>query len=383
MMANLNQKSKPNIAILGAGLVGRMLAVSLAKDVDQACDITLYDQDDGHATQSAGWLAAAMLSPAAESADASIDIMHMGERALRLWPEFLAQLSTPVFFQQQGSLVLAFEQDMGDLQQFKTRLKSTDYTLVNAQDILELEPGINRRFSHGVFLPNEGQLDNRGLLLALKTELVSLGVTWHTQQTIALTATGYSANHTPLPQFDWVFDCRGLGAKPLNAVPASMSGIAKAHCELRGVRGEVIRLHAPQVHLTRPVRLMHPRYPLYIAPKPNGVFVVGATQLESQDLRLPTVRSALELLSACFSVHSGFAEAEILSMDAGLRPTYVNNEPRIVVQNRTVSVNGLYRHGYLLAPLMVQACKQIVQGIQDDSLRDLLQFTEFSYARFG
>jgi glycine oxidase len=383
----------PSVAILGAGLLGRMLAVSLAKDDSLSCVISLYDQDDGEARQSAGWLAAAMLAPTAESADASIEIMQMGERALTLWPEFLAQLSTRVFFQQQGSLVLAFEQDLGDLRQFKTRLKSTDYLAVDAQDILALEPDINPRFSQGVFLPNEGQLDNRALLEALKTELITLGVVWHTHQTLSLTPSGYCANQIALPHFDWVFDCRGLGAQSeqseryteskANKQDKGLEQIAKVHQGLRGVRGEVIRLHAPQVKLTRPVRLMHPRYPLYIAPKQNGVFVVGATQVESQDQRLPTVRSALELLSACFSVHSGFAEAEILSIDAGLRPTYVDNEPRIVVQDRVVSVNGLYRHGYLLAPVMVQACLHILRGTQDDALNKWLKVTVCSHARFG
>ena len=68
----------------------------------------------------------------------------------------------------------------------------------------------------------------------------------------------------------------------------------------------MIRLHAPEVSLRRPVRLMHPRYPLYIAPKPDHVFVIGATEIESEDTSPASVRSTLELLSAAYSLHSGF-----------------------------------------------------------------------------
>jgi hypothetical protein len=57
---------------------------------------------------------------------------------------------------------------------------------------------------------------------------------------------------------------------------------------------------------------VHPRYPLYIAPKPgHGVFVIGATEIESEDMSPASVRSTLELLSAAYAVHSGFAEARI------------------------------------------------------------------------
>ena len=159
-------------------------------------------------------------------------------------------------------------------------------------------------------------------------------------------------NAKALTEFDLVIDCRGMG---LQADDVSKFA-------LRGVRGEVVRVHAPDVTLNRPVRLMHPRYPIYIAPKENHHFVIGATQLESEDSRKPTVRSALELLSACFSVHSGFAEAEIISMDAGLRPAYVDNHPKIVQTGNRIVVNGMFRHGYLLAPIVVKACKNLIQS---------------------
>ncbi|NPA71243.1 MAG: FAD-dependent oxidoreductase [Gammaproteobacteria bacterium] len=357
---------RPKIAILGAGLMGRMLAVSLMEDYQ----VELFDRDCGDAKQSAAYLAAAMLAPLAESADCSKEIMQLGARALQQWPDFLSKLTEPVFFQKKGSLVLAFEQDLGDLELFKSRLKGDEYELINSLEIKEIEPGVNARFNAGLLLPNEGQLDNRGLLLALSKTLKDSGVVWHKQaQVTRVTPAGespmYHCEGHEFSQFDWIFDCRGLGAKE-DAM--SDNQVNKPLAQLRGVRGEVIRLHAPNVTLSRPVRLMHPRYPIYIAPKEAGVFVVGATQIESEDSRKPTVKSALELLSACFSVHRGFAEAEILAIESGCRPAYWDNEPKIKVSGNIVSVNGLFRHGYLLAPVMVEQCLHLLKGTEKSSV---------------
>ncbi|MGM0541685.1 MAG: FAD-dependent oxidoreductase [Pseudomonadota bacterium] len=372
---------KPPIAILGAGLMGRMLAISLMDDYQ----VFLFDKDDKEGQCSAAYLAAAMLAPLAESADCSREIMQLGEMALDLWPDFLKRLDTPVFFQQKGSLIVSFEQDKSDLKQFKSRLKGIDYKVVYDAELDELEPGLNHCFKSALYLPNEGQLDNRQLLNAMATALNKSDVQWFESTAVESTSNGFQVAGEPLEsflneklnlkthaQFDWIFDCRGLGTQADTALNKESIDHSKAS-KLRGVRGEVVRLRAPGVDLTRPVRLMHPRYPIYIAPKGDGLFVVGATQIESEDSRNPTVRSTLELLSACFSVHSGFAEAEILGIESGLRPAYLDNEPKIIVKERQVCVNGLFRHGYLLAPVILQQCLNIIQGnVSDISITQLM-----------
>lgn len=368
----MTASSNPKIAILGAGLLGRMLAFSLR----DSANIHLFDQDNGDASQSAAYLAAAMLAPLAESAESSAAVMNLGEQAVDLWRKLLEQLPQEVFFQQQGSLILAFEQDFPTLKNFEKNLKGQDYRPVDFEQIQTLEPEVKTRFQQGLFLPNEGQLDNRQLLSVLAEAIQAHpNIAWHTQAKVSLKTSDNQVpevwvNQQPLKHyghFDWVIDCRGLGAKD-------------AQTDLRGVRGEVIRLHAPQVTLHRPVRLMHPRYPIYIAPKPNHEFVVGATQLETEDNRESTVRSTLELLSACFSVHSGFAEAQIRFNQAGLRPAYLDNEPQMRVMENFISLNGLYRHGYLLSPILVDLCQEYVlnQSLNSNYLHSMPSLVQFA-----
>jgi glycine oxidase len=112
--------------------------------------------------------------------------------------------------------------------------------------------------------------------------------------------------------------------------------------------------------LSRPTRLIHPRYPIYIAPKQNGIFRVGATEIESDDRSEISVRSTLELLSAAYSVDSGFAEARVLDLVTQCRPALPDNLPSVRrVGARTLQVNGLYRHGFLIAPAMLDVVLEL------------------------
>ncbi|TGE83627.1 FAD-dependent oxidoreductase [Pseudoalteromonas sp. KS88] len=328
-----------NIAVVGFGLTGRLAALELSL----AHNVTVYEADDAQALNSAGRVAAAMLAPLAESVLCEQDLALMGLDSISRWPGILAQLDDTVFFQQQGTLVVAHQQDRGDLQSFTERLKplaNHHAQQLSGAHISELEPELSGRFNQGVYLPCEGQIDNQAFYQASFKTLKARGVKFNF---------GENINCQQLQQsHDYIIDCRGLGAK-------------SAQCKLRGVRGEVIRLHAPEVNLTRPVRLMHPRYPLYIAPKPNHEYVVGATEIESQDNGPATVRSTLELLSAVYTVHSGFAEARIINIQTGLRPAFSDNRPQVKHQGNVISINGLYRHGYLLAPSLVAEAVSLIK----------------------
>ncbi|KAF7768921.1 glycine oxidase [Pseudoalteromonas citrea] len=329
----------PKVAILGFGLIGRVTALML----HEKAQLSVYEASDEHASNSAGALAAAMLAPLAESVICETDLAELGLKSMTMWPALLAQLSDPVFFQQSGTLVVAHAQDKGDLNSFSQRLKPLDshiaHSLSTAQ-IRELEPDLAGRFHQGLYLPCEGQLDNLAFYRASFAFLQKCDVSFHFNRQITCSDTIAETMSIDGEHFDWVIDCRGLGAQ----------NEAK---DLRGVRGEVARVYAPEVELNRPVRLMHPRYPIYIAPKPNHEFVIGATEIESQDRGPITVRSTLELLSAAYTVHSGFAEARVMAINAGLRPAFSDNRPRIEHNGNVIRINGLYRHGYLLAPAVV------------------------------
>ena len=154
-----------------------------------------------------------------------------------------------------------------------------------------------------------------------------------------------------------VIDCRGLAAR--DVLP-----------DLRGVRGERALIRTREVSLQRPVQLLHPRLPLYIVPWDDGLYMVGATVVETADAGPVSVRSALELLGGAYAVHPAFGEAEVVDLGAGVRPAFPDNVPRAVVRDdgRRILVNGAYRHGFLLAPVLARAVADYIESGKGSAL---------------
>ncbi len=335
-------------AVLGAGLMGRLLALALAR---AGCRVDLYEAGSSAAEGAAARVAAAMLAPLAESAIAPPSVARMGHYSMTRWPQLIDSLGQDIFFQREGTLVVWHRQDEPEAMRLARVWSRTSETVpelpalqkLDAEGIRALEPSLAGRFTRALYLPQEGQLGNPALFAAMLAQLQALpnvGLHWHSPRAPGDFTPGAAG------QPDRVIDCRGLGAQP------QWHGV-------RGIRGEVVCVHAPEVTLSRPTRLVHPRYPLYIAPKPGKVFVVGATEIESEDLSPASVRSTLELLSALYTVHSGFAEARILEIMVQCRPTLPDNLPAIRLPSPGVlQINGLYRHGFLIAPAMLDAAMQ-------------------------
>ena len=326
---------QPDIAVVGGGLLGRCLAwrASMA-----GARVVLYDAASSEGEGSAAWVAAGMIAPTAESIDADAQIASMGRHSLTLWPQWLAQLPLPVFYRDNGTLLLWHRQDAGEARRVEGLLTSQHrhgyVRPVDSAGVGEMEPALEARFSQALYLPGDAQVDNRALLKAVAIALEETRVECHWKTFVPA---------GEFPNAGIVVDCRGMGAK--GDWP-----------KLRGVRGEIVRLHAPELELHHMLRLLHPRYPGYIAPRAEGRLVVGATSIESDDHSAISVRGILELLTSAYSVLPALAEARVLEFNVQVRPALPDNRPAFHFdRNRKVLyVNGLYRHGFLLTPTVVE-----------------------------
>jgi len=332
-----------NIGIAGVGLVGRVLALNL---LQQGHTLTLFDEDTAYGDKAAGVTAAGMLAVFAELESAESVIFDHGNRSISLWPWLLEQIGIADAYQQEGSIITAHPQDYNELDHFIDTLKSkveeaSAITLLDRDGITELEPDLDQH-SKAFFIPHEGQVDAQRFMKASSDYLLGHpDVTWYQESKVTDVSEGNITVEDDVQSFDWVYDARGLGAKD-------------AMDDLRGVRGEVFWLEAPEVKISRPTRMLHPRYKIYIVPRPNDRYIIGATEIESEDMSPMSVRSSLELLSAVYSMHSGFAEARIVNSVTNCRPALKDNLPKIEHSDKMTRINGLYRHGYLLAPAVVE-----------------------------
>ena len=316
----------PDVRITGAGVAGLCVATEIC---ERGGNVSLRDLHAVPGAHACSWWAGGMLAPDCEAETAGQTVARLGREAADWW-----QSRTDTVLRN-GSLVLALSRDTGELRRFARRTRHFDE--LDADGIAALEPDLAGRFRKGLIFRHEAHLSPRAALAALVKRLSDHGVDIRVGDGRRTGADGDG----DIAEHGFAIDCRGLAAR--DVLP-----------DLRGVKGEMLILRCPDVTLSRPVRLLHPRIPLYVVPRGDGVHMLGATMIESSERGRATVRSVLEMLSAAYALHPAFAEAEILEIGVDARPAFPDNLPQIRRQDGVIHVNGLYRHGYLLAPAIAR-----------------------------
>ena len=316
------------IRIVGAGIAGLTATFEFAR---AGCDVELIDCREGPGL-GCSYFAGGMLAPWCEAESTEKLILDLGLESLKFWTE-----RVPVATRR-GTLVVAPARDRPELIRFARRTSGYEY--IDAERIAALEPDLAGRFEEALYFPLEAHLDPRAAMAALAARLAGC-------DNVTLRY-GAAAKQV---RADWTIDCRGLAAQ--DALP-----------DLRGVKGEMLVLLTREITLTRPVRLLHPRHPVYIVPRGDGRFMIGATMIENEEPGPITARAMLELLGAAYCVHPAFAEAEIVETGVGIRPAFPGNLPKLRRDGRKLYFNGLYRHGFLLAPALA---RRAVQAVLEDA----------------
>jgi glycine oxidase len=310
------------ITVVGAGVLGLWQAVALSR---AGHAVRLIEKSPVPFAEAASRWAGAMLAPDCEAESAPALVRDLGRASYDLWRSAFPGVV------RNGTLVTAAARDLSELTRFARATQG--HQTLDESALAACEPDLGGRFASALLYPEEAHFDCIAGMAALLEAAKGLGV-----------AIVFGIVSPALAGSDnIVVDCRGLAAR----------GEVKG---LRGVRGERLVVHTREVNLSRPVRLLHPRQPIYVVPQGDGRYVVGATVIEREDDGPMTVRSALELLGSAYALHPAFAEAAILDMGAGVRPAFADNVPRVIVEHeRAIRVNGAYRHGFLLAPVLAQA----------------------------
>ncbi|WP_313664410.1 glycine oxidase ThiO [Shinella sp.] len=304
------------ILVKGAGVAGLTVAWQLYR---HGFDVTVQEKADAIGTGASGF-AGGMLAPWCERESAEEPVLSLGRTAADWW-----EAALPGQVQRHGTLVVAGGRDTGELDRFASR--TTGWEWLDEAAIGALEPDLAGRFRRALFFREEAHLDPRRALSGLTAALEEARMRF-------LFGAGKDTG-----RFDRIVDC--TGAARIGQLP-----------DLRGVRGEMLYLETEDINLSRPVRLLHPRHPIYIVPREKNRFMVGATMIETDDAGPVTARSMMELLNAAYALHPTFGEARVAETGAGIRPAYPDNLPRVTAFGDTIHVNGFYRHGFLLAPAM-------------------------------
>ncbi len=313
-------EKNPEITIVGAGVVGLCAARAV---LDKGGKVTLVERNEGLGENACSWWAGGMLAPYCEGETADEVVVRLGKQSIDWWDKHTGLV------ERKGTLVVSAERDHSDLERFARQTEGHSHVGDNA--IADLEESLQGRFSKGLFFKDEAHLSPRDALTALKQSLINDGVRFIQDE----------VDPKSIAKDGLVIDCRGLAAK--QDLP-----------DLRGVMGEMVMLSCPEISLNRPIRLLHPRIPLYIVPRGDGIFMIGATMIESSARYNVTARSLLELLSSAYALNPMFGEAEVIEIGVDSRPAFGDNIPRIRRDGNLIHINGMYRHGYLMAPSMAE-----------------------------
>jgi len=309
------------ICVIGAGVAGLTAAFEIARaGAPFGAEVELIEKAAAPG-RGCSYYAGGMIAPWCELQSAEPIVAELGEEALAFWTQDIPVATIA------GSLVVAPPRDRAELTDFSRRTRR--FERLDEEGLAALEPALAGRFSSGLYFREEAHLEPRAAMRALFERL-------ETMDSVRVRLCAESA-----PRADWTIDCRGFAAR--SELP-----------ELRGVKGEMLVLRSEEIQLSRPVRMLHPRHPVYVVPRGEGVFMVGATMIENEERSRVTARSIVELINSAFAIHPAFAEAEIVETGSDVRPAFPDNLPRISRRGRTLYLNGLYRHGFLLAPALAR-----------------------------
>jgi glycine oxidase len=312
--------------VIGAGVAGLCAAHALSR---AGLDVELVERESGPGLGCSRY-AGGMIAPWCELETAEPLVATLGEEALDFWTREIGVATVA------GSLVVAAPRERAELIDFARRTKH--FETLDAEAVAALEPDLAGRFGAALFFPREAHLDPRAALAALAARLAEA-------PNVALRFGRDAGDLEAQP--DWTLDCRGFAAR--DALPG-----------LRGVKGEMLILRSDEISLSRPVRMLHPRRPAYVVPRGDGLFMIGATMIENEERARVSARSVVELVNSAFAIHPAFAEAEIVEMGSDLRPAFPDNLPRLSKRGRILYINGLYRHGFLLAPALARRAAEVI-----------------------
>lgn len=322
--------NKRTITVLGAGITGLLQAYTFAK---AGHNVTLIEKSEKPFDQAASRIAGAMLAPFCESEVREELILTLGPQSIDIWQELFPEIK------RKGTLVLALPRDLPELNRFEQVTLGSQR--IDAAKLNEMEPDLEGRFRTALYYPDEGHIEPAIIMQTILDKALEYGL-----------QTRFGEEAAAESMEGLVIDCRGMAA-------------SSELEDLRGIRGEMVVIKTDEINLNRPVRLLHPRFPIYIVPWSNNRYMIGATMIEAEDWSNIRVRSALELLSTAYALHPAFGEAEIEYFSADCRPSYPDNMPRITVKGEHIYVNGLHRNGFLLAPILA---KQVLQYIQEGEI---------------
>src|SRR3954469_16592871 len=317
----------PDAIVIGGGVIGMLCARELKR---RGLDVTLVERDQPG--KQASWASAGILT-AAHPGDVNPE-SHLKRRSQELYPALVADLKEETDVDPEmtlhGHLVPAFSEQQAQELQAEAR-HDADAKLVQGAALREAEPSLGPGIVAALLRPG-GQIDNRRLCRALEEAIRRAGVTLV-----------YGAAVTEiLRDGNRVRGVRTLEGDILAPVVVNAAGSWSRQipgCDplipVVPQRGEILALDQSAVGLKRVItKVPDP----YLVPRADGRLIIGATRKYVGYNSAFTAGGVHWLLSEAIEMIPALAEAPIVEIWTGFRPTSMDGLPSI----GPGAVDGLY-----------------------------------------
>jgi glycine oxidase len=369
----------PNVAVIGAGVIGLGIAWRLAQ---RGARVAVFDKSA--AGSGATHAAAGMLAAHLEAEPREEHLVALNRASQQLWPAFAADLEAAsdmaVDLRTEGTLLLALTgDDQSRLKHVLAFQKSLGLPLewLSTAEVRRREPHLTPTISGAIFSPQDHQVDNRAVAAALRVAALKAGVTLHENTEVErvvisdnrVTGIGIAGEIFPadivvLAAGAW---SRGIAGLPTAALPP-----------VRPVKGQMLALRMdPQAPLLSHV-VWAPG--AYLVPRKDGRLLIGATVEEKGFDPNLTAGGQLALLEATWRALPAIEELPIHEMWVGFRPGSRDDAP-IIGESPVpglIYATGHYRNGILLTPITAEAIAALVMDGRADP-----RVANFGFGRFA
>ena len=339
------------VLIIGGGIIGLSLGWQLAK---KGKEVEILERDK--AGRSASWVSAGMLAPHSEMGFEEMELFELCRKSLELYPQFMQEVSKDSGIQVEpelnGCILPAFDRDeierLRRIYEFREKV-GLPIKWMSGTEAREIEPYLSPKCTGAIWIEEDGQVNNRKLLEALKAAFINCGgklfEDHQVDEIIIKDGKIYGAQfHNINAEYDNIVIAAGAWSKQIKGIPENVIP------PVRPVKGQIISLRMnDSCRLTKVVRAQD----VYLLPKSDGRLIVGATNEEMGFDLNPTAGEVYRLLERGWETVPSIYDLPIDSIDVGLRPGSRDHEP--IIGDCEIEglyfATGHYRNGILLTPI--------------------------------
>ena len=365
------------IVIVGGGICGLGIGWRIAQ---AGRKVTVIDR--GEAAKAATWAAAGMLAPQAEAEHGEEALLPLALESCEMWPEFAAELhyetNIDPDYRRHGTLVVSSDRD--DMEYLQNRLNylkdlGLNIEWLSGYEARQQEPYLSCNVSGAIWSPDDHQVDNRCVGIALKKAFLGAGgillenTAVENITCVSGRVTGVRIASTKI-EAEYVVIAAGAWSRNIAGLPDYVRP------PVRPLKGQMIAVQMkPQAPLLSHV-LWGPGNSIvpsiYLAPKKDGRLIIGATVEEMGFDETLTAGGQFELLRCAWEVLPGIYDLPVLESWAGLRPASRDDAPILgpTEVKGLVMATGHHRNGILLAPITAKAIGDyLLNGTITDAMR--------------